>query len=78
MDDGLELRFTYVRGRGKEKSILLQKWNKGKPTNHVVCTQHLTADHPHELFHNYRDMKTKDLFIGVGLKYKIMDEENDE
>jgi hypothetical protein len=70
-----EIRFTYIRGRGKEKSIMLQIWIDGKPTNHVLETQHVWSDHPHELFHNYRNFKTKDHFIGVGMKYTIEDED---
>lgn len=72
MDD-TEIRFTYIRGRGKEKAIMLQIWIDGKPTNHVLTTQHLWSDHPHELFHNY----IRDRFIGVGMKYKIVDEDDE-
>jgi len=54
---------------------MLQLWEDGKPTDHTLVTPHVYANHPHELFHNYNN---KGRFIGVGLKYKIMDEETDQ
>lgn len=66
-----EIRFTYIRGRGIDKSIMLQIWVDGKATNSVITTKHLYANHPHELFHNYQNGR----FIGVGLKYPIIDDE---
>lgn len=66
-----EIRFTYIRNRGKENAIMLQIWEDGKATNHVLVTNHLSSDHYHELFHNYQNGR----FIGVGLKYPIEDDE---
>ena len=69
-----EIRFTYIRGKGPEKSLMLQIWENGKATNTVLETQHVWSDHPMELFHNYNDRGN---FIGVGLKYIIIDEDDE-
>ncbi len=72
----LEIRFFYQRGKGEENSILLQIYENGKPTEHTLVTQHLSGNHPHEIWHNHDSPDRR--FIGVGLKYKIMDEETDQ
>jgi len=55
---------------------MLQIWENGKATDHTLVTPHVWSNHPHELFHNYDSPDGR--FIGVGLKYKIMDEETDQ
>jgi len=67
----MEIRFRYTQGRGKEKSIGLELWENDKPTGHSLVTQHVWSDHPHEILHNIKGGK----FIGVSLKYTIIEEE---
>jgi len=74
-----EIRFIYYRARRENDkepmSIMLQMWEDGKPLDIVIHPKHVYADHPHELFHNYDSHNGR--FIGVGLKYKIMDDEDE-
>lgn len=72
-----EIRFFYYRPKKEvdkiKKSIMLQIYENGKPLDITIHPQHVSADHPHELYHNFESHDSR--FIGVGLKYRIMDED---
>jgi len=72
----IHLEFFYRRGHDIEHSIEIQVLVDGKPfkigneERSLIYPQIFEANHPHVLFHRYG---TKGNFIGVGLRWTIME-----